>query len=266
VPDKREHRGPHPSDATLFANDKLPALREALADFSLLLSKGYADKSALKLVGDRFGLTQRQRLAVMRSACSDQQRQSRLARCVSVDELAGQTLAIDGYNLLITIEAALSGGLIFRGRDGCLRDLASIHGTYRKVEETIPALTLIGEFLAGIGIAGALWLLDSPVSNSGRLKTLIEELAREHHWPWHVRLSINPDAELRSQMAVDSSQFSASSNPPAASCDLPTDNCEPSVLVVTTDSVILDACPRWTNLAAGIITQQLPRTPVIDLA
>jgi hypothetical protein len=74
VPDKREHRGPHPSDATLFAADKAPALREALADFSLLLSKGYADKSALKLVGDRFGLTQRLRMAVMRSACSVAQR------------------------------------------------------------------------------------------------------------------------------------------------------------------------------------------------
>ncbi len=68
----------------------LPRLREAVADFSLLLTKGYAEKSALKLVGDRFSLTQRQRLAVMRSSCSDQQRQSRLERCVPVEALAGQ--------------------------------------------------------------------------------------------------------------------------------------------------------------------------------
>ena len=122
----------------------LPRLREALADFSLLLTKGYADKSALKLVGDRFSLTQRQRLAIMRAACSDQQRQSRLARRVPVEALAGQPIAIDGYNLLITIEAALSGGLIFIGRDGCFRDLASIHGTYRKVEETVPAVNSSG--------------------------------------------------------------------------------------------------------------------------
>lgn len=256
MPDKREHRGPHPADATLFASDKLPSLRAALADFSLLLSKGYADKSALKLVGDRFGLTQRQRLAVMRSACSDQQRQSRLARCVPVDELPGRALAIDGYNLLITIEAAMSGGLIFRGRDGCCRDLASIHGTYRKVEETVPALELIGEFLAEIGIAGALWLLDSPVSNSGRLKTLITDLAREHHWPWHVRLSINPDAELRSELTM-----------PVwwGLPHLTAGNQQPLPVVVTTDSVILDACPHWTNLAAGLLTQKLPQTPVTDL-
>jgi hypothetical protein len=30
--------------------------------------------------------------------------------------------------------------------------------------------------------------------------------------------------------------------------------------------VILDACPTWTNLAAEIIMQRLPYTPIIDLA
>jgi hypothetical protein len=266
VPDKREHRGPHPSDAVLFAPDRLASLRKALADFSLLLSKGYADKSALKLVGDRFALTQRQRLAIMRSACSDAQRQSRLSRRVEIDDLGGRPLAIDGYNLLITIEAALGGGLIFQGRDGCFRDLASIHGTYRKVDETIPSLERIGAFLAEIGIAGALWLLDSPVSNSGRLKTLITNLAQEHHWPWHVRLSINPDAELRGPLTVHSSQFSVPSKPSTDNCELPTGNCDLPPIVVTTDSVILDACGAWTNLAAEIITRRLPAAPVINLA
>lgn len=238
MPDTREHRGPHPADAELFAPAVLPRLREAVADFSLLLTKGYAEKSALKLVGDRFSLTQRQRLAVMRSSCSDQQRQSRLDRRVPVEALAGQPIAIDGYNLLITIEAALSGGLIFRGRDGCFRDLASIHGTYRKVEETVPAVRLIGEFLTEIRVASALWLLDSPVSNSGRLKSLIGQLAHESNWPWEIRLTISPDAEL--------SQI--------------------DTIVVSTDSVVLDACAQWTNLAAEIITRRLPASTVVDLS
>jgi hypothetical protein len=271
VPDKREHRGPHPDDRERFAPALLPRLREAVADFSLLLTKGYAGKSALKLVGDRFSLTQRQRLAVMRSSCSDQQRQSRLKRCVPIEALAGLPLAIDGYNLLITIEAALSAGLIFRGRDGCFRDLASIHGTYRKVEETVPAVRLIGKFLTEIGgprvegvgtpnaidrvwepfppsnrgqdardttVAEALWLLDSPVSNSGRLKTLLGQLARENGWPWEIRLTISPDAELSRMNAI----------------------------VVSTDSAILDACQKWTNLAAEIIMRRLSLTTVIDLS
>ena len=83
MPDKREHRGPHPSDAKLFAADKIPDIRDALTDYSLLLTKGYGDKGALKLVGDRFSLTERQRLAVMRSSCSDEQLDSRKKKEIS---------------------------------------------------------------------------------------------------------------------------------------------------------------------------------------
>ena len=180
MPDKRTHRGPHPDDRKLFAPEVITGLRTALADYSLLLTKGYAEKSALKLVGDKFTLTERQRLAVMRSACSDQQVESRNRHRIPIEELAGRGIAVDGYNVLITIEAAMSGGVIFRGRDGCLRDLASIHGTYRKVTETIPAVELIGRFLKEVHAGRVLWLLDRPVSNSGRLKTLIGELAQKN--------------------------------------------------------------------------------------
>jgi hypothetical protein len=238
MPDKRTHRGQHPADAKLFAPKAIADLQAGVADFSLLLTKGYADKSALKLVGDRFALTQRQRLAVMRSACSDQQLRSREQRRVSLAEPSTEPIAIDGYNLLITIEAAISGGVIFKGRDGCFRDLASIHGTYRKVTETVPAVELIGEYLTDIGVTRALWLLDSPVSNSGRLKTLIGELARQNGWDWGVRLALSPDAELK----------------------------ETELTVISSDSVVLDACTSWANLAAEIITKKLSSANVVDLS
>jgi len=238
MPDKRTHRGPHPADEKLFATGAVSSLRTALADFSLLLTKGYAEKSALKLAGDRFSLTERQRLAVMRSACSDQQLASRSNRRIEIQNLANQSIAIDGYNVLITIEAAMSGGVIFKGRDVCYRDLASIHGTYRKVTETIPALKLIGEFLQETGAGKALWLLDSPVSNSGRLKTLMGDLSGKNNWNWEIELLLSPDAELKKTDAV----------------------------VASSDSVVLDGCKRWVNLAAEIINQKLPLATVVDLA
>ena len=58
-------------------------------------------------------------------------------------DLAGQELWIDGFNLLILIESALAGGIILIGRDGCCRDLAGLHGTYRDVAETRTAAELI---------------------------------------------------------------------------------------------------------------------------
>ena len=238
MPDKRTHRGPHPADAKLFASAAIPGLQSALADFSLLLTKGYADKSALKLVGDRFSLTERQRTAIMRSACSDQQLASRRGREVKIADLIGRPAAIDGYNLLITIEAAMSGACVFKGRDGCFRDLASIHGTYRKVAETIPAVQLIGQFLKEHSVNDCLWLLDSPVSNSGRLKTLIGELAQKNNWDWNVELLLSPDAQL-----------------------IKTDS-----IAVSSDSVVLDGCKSWVNLVRVIIEEKLPKAHIVDLS
>ncbi|MHC4646135.1 MAG: DUF434 domain-containing protein [Planctomycetota bacterium] len=238
MPDKRTHRGQHPQDAKLFCAEVIGNLRSAAADFSLLLTKGYAEKSSLKLVGDRFSLTKRQRLAVMRSACSDRQLALRRGRRVSTEEVGGKELAIDGYNVLITIEAAMSGGVIMKGRDGCFRDLAGIHGTYRKVTETIPAVELIGSFLRGIGVSGARWLLDSPVSNSGRLKTLIGELGRHHKCNWRIDLLTSPDAEL-------------------ARTDL---------IVASSDSVVLDRCKSWVNLARAIIEERIGDFSLVDLS
>ncbi len=238
MPDKRTHRGPHPADAKLFAPAAIGNLAAALADYSLLRTKGYAEKSALKLVGDKFSLTERQRLAVMRSACSDQQLSSRRQCCLPIAALAGQSLTIDGYNVLITIEAAMSGAVVFKGRDSCFRDLASVHGTYRKVTETIPAVQLIGDFLKEIAVTEVLWLLDSPVSNSGRLKMLIGELARKSNWDWQIQLLLSPDAELIKTTAV----------------------------VATSDSVVLDGCKRWVNLARAIIEEKLPNVSLVDLS
>ncbi len=238
MPDKRTHRGAHPRDAALFAPEKIDAIRSAGADFSLLLGKGYADKSSLKLVGDRYNLTHRQRLAVMRSACSKQQFKSRKSKQIDTNRISGKRIVIDGYNLLITIEAALAKGIIILCQDGCYRDLASVHGTYRKVAETVPAIELIADFLDCTGPVNVLWLLDKPVSNSGRLRALIENMAKDNAWQWTVELVMSPDALL-----------------------IQTDE-----IVATSDSVILDSCRQWVNLAAEIITQKLPTTEVLDLS
>jgi hypothetical protein len=66
MPDERRHRGPHPADHELFAPPLLPALAQATAELSWLFQRGYGQTAALKLVGDQFGLRERQRLAVLR--------------------------------------------------------------------------------------------------------------------------------------------------------------------------------------------------------
>jgi hypothetical protein len=231
MPDSRRHRGPHPEDHKLFAASAIPNLRHAVADFSLLLTRGYATPSAVKLVGDRYSLTERQRTAVTRASCSDHALVIRKHREAKLSP--NEALFIDGYNILTTLETALSNGPVFACRDGCFRDMAGIHGTYRKVEETIPALQILSDFLNTHRLGPITIYLDSPVSNSGRLKALVQE-SNEN---WKVELVPNPDPLLAQSAHT----------------------------IVTADSVILDSCSRWVNLARAIVTERIPQAWIIDL-
>ncbi|MBI2824883.1 MAG: DUF434 domain-containing protein [Planctomycetia bacterium] len=236
MPDRRVHRGPHPSDGRIFGAEALPALRAAAHDLSWLLGRDYAEASSLKIVGDRYDLVARQRTALTRAVCSEQQRDRRRAHEVPLSTLRGQTVLVDGYNVLTTIEAALSGGAILACRDGAWRDMASMHGSYRKVAETRPALALVGGLLAEHEI-GSHWYLDSPVSNSGRLRTFMLDVSAATGWDWQIELVANPDAILRK------------AGEPVASAD----------------SAILDACERWVNLARSVVTAHVAEAWIVDL-
>ena len=107
MPDKRKHRGPHPSDHLLFSPKEIPKIKEAILDLSWLLSKGYSEKSALNLVGDRYQLKMRQRMAVLRCVSRRDAIAHRKSKEIAPLDLAGKNLSIDGFNLLITIESAV---------------------------------------------------------------------------------------------------------------------------------------------------------------
>lgn len=235
--DRRQHRGAHPRDRELFSPAHWPALQAAVEHLSWLLTRGYAEPSSLKLVGDRFRLTERQRLAVRRAACSDQQRAERRRKRQPLSAARGERLDLDGFNLLTTIEAALAGGVLLACRDGLLRDMASMHGSYRKVEETRPALERMGQALAPVAPAEVVWWLDEPVSNSGRLARILAEVAADHGWPWRSEVIADPDRVL-------------SRSP---------------VCVATADSVILDRCTRWCDVTSAVV-QGVPGVWIVPLS
>lgn len=237
-PDRRRHRGAHPSDEHLFAAESLDVLRTATSELSWLLGRGYQSKSALKLVGDRHSLRERQRFAVARASCPDESRAVRLAREVNAPKVEGAELIVDGFNLVITLEAALGGGVLVLCRDRCVRDLSSVHGSYRTVEETERAVTLAGEALSSLRPASVLWLFDSPVSNSGRLAERVRAIANARAWPWEVRAELNPDRTI-----VNSER-----------------------LAVTSDSNVLDGVALWLNLARLIVERQVPHAWLVDLS
>lgn len=237
MPDSRTSRGPHPKDAACFAPAVLPMLRAAADDLCWLLSRGYPPEASLKLAGDRYRLRDRQRNALQRVVASAASLERRARGRIELEAADAGGLVVDGYNVLLTVEAALSGGLVLVGRDGAMRDLTAMSGHYRKVRQTRDALAAIGASLTGAGCPRARWLLDRPVSNSGRLRALVLDVAQDAGWRWEVELCESTDPAL--------------SEAP-----------EP---VATADSAILDRCSRWVNLARRVVEEHAPLAWVVEL-
>lgn len=231
----KRNRGKQSNDDKLFDSKWHSIFTEAVNDFCFLLSRGYAENSVLQIVGNRYKLNKRQRKAVLGISCSDQDILVRQQSSCNITSLQNQSLEIDGFNLLILLESALSGGYIFKGRDGTYRDISSVHGTYKRVQKTEEAILLVGNILKDLGVKSVKWFFDQPVSNSGRLKVMLLELSQTHQFNWSVDLVYDPDKEL-----IKSNQ-----------------------IVVSSDAWILNEATRWFNLSAHLIENHLESPNVI---
>lgn len=222
-------------DSENFGEKSLDILGSACADLYFLLNRGYDDESALVFVGNRYRLLRRQREAVKRAVLPLE----KIARHESrrwKGSLKGKRLAIDGFNIIITLEAALSKETtLVRCMDGVIRDLCGLHGSYSIIADTAGVLDWLGEYLSEKEIAGAAFYLDRQVSNSGRLREKILSVMAENGVAAEAELSLNPDSVLRGMEYV-----------------------------VTGDRVILEHCQSWVNLAADMIAEKLPGRRIVD--
>lgn len=229
------NRGKQPNDDELFAPKWHPILTEAVNDLCFLLSRGYADNSALQIVGNRYKLNKRQRNALLRISSSDQENKVRQGSSCQVADLENRLVEIDGFNLLIFLENAFSGAYIFKSRDGTYRDISSVHGSYKRVRKTENAILLVGKVLKEMKVQAVRWYFDQPVSNSGRLKTRLLEISRIHQFNWEVELVFDPDKVLAKSEAI----------------------------VVSADGWILEHAQTWFNLNAFLLENHLPEANVI---
>ena len=232
MPHAQRHRGAHPEDERLFADKVLPRLRAAATEITYLLSRGYPPDPALTFVCGHYQLDARQRIAVRRCVCSEAQRTGRARRLLPLPQAAGGPVVIDGFNLIITLEVALSGGVLLLGADGALRDLAGLRGSYHPVAETEAALALLGRGLGTLAVPAVRILLDAPVANSGRLRARILAHAATWSLPVEVELLADVDGALTG-----------------------------AARVVSSDAAVLDACASWLNLAPWLVAQVAGERP-----
>lgn len=216
-------RGYSPNDEIEFGTLALEKLEKASNDLSYLLNQGYDVKGASTFIGNHYLLSERQRLALVRSVSSkewlrirDEKRKEHLE--------SGSTVNIDGFNTIITLEVALSGSVLLKCMDGTIRDLGGLRGTYRIIDKTDIAIKLLGEAFEESKIRKAVFYLDAPVSNSGRLKQRIIELLSKFSFEVHVEVINHVDTVLEGL-----------------------DN------VISSDAIILNKCISWINLNQKII-------------
>ena len=93
---------------------------------------------------------------------------------------------------------SMGGGLLLGCCDGCIRDIASIHGTYRQVHETQQTIELIGDVLQSFTPKSVLWLFDKPVSNMAGLRDGSGYIAEAHRWNWQADVVDNKRLNLAS--------------------------------------------------------------------
>ncbi|MDI9218455.1 DUF5616 domain-containing protein [Clostridium tertium] len=135
----------------------------------------------------------------------------------------------------MTLEVALCNSLIIKSMDETIRDLAGLRGTYSVIDKTEVAIKLIGEFLLKHKIEKAIFYLDEPVSNSGRLKMKILEVLEGLELQIEVWNIDNVDSVLKSKENV-----------------------------VSSDAIILDNCISWINLNMYIIQEKISNKNCID--
>ncbi len=220
---KTTRRGYVTRDEKEFGDEYRFKLHKAGEELLFLINRGYNIKGASTFIGNHYLLSERQRLALVRGISRSEDVRNRKSKEVT-DSLSGKTVNIDGFNTIITLEVALSSSLIIKSMDGTIRDLAGLRGTYSLIDKTDIAIKLIGERLGEYKVNEAIFYLDKPVSNSGRLKMRILELLENMQFEVEVETINNVDSVLETKENV-----------------------------VSSDAIIIDKCKSWINMNRYII-------------
>ncbi len=221
-------RGYVPEDEIQFSGRQLELLQKAADEVQFLLDQGYNIKPVTTFVGNHYMFSERQRLALARSVSAKEYVQTRISKELLQNGkgMIPKLVHIDGFNTIITLEVVLSGSPILYCRDGVIRDLAGLRGTYRIIDKSQEAVELLLGQLESLNISDAVFYLDAPVSNSGRLSELIRQCAKGYSIS--VQTQIIPDVDrVLEQMEG----------------------------VISGDAIIINRCKSWLNVVSTIVEQ-----------
>ncbi len=159
-------------------------MSQAAEEYLWILSNGYPQNAALKLVGDKFMLPRDMRQVLYRGVISDKLAEIRRKKIANIEK--GDLVLIDTYNVLFTVNNYLLGRPLFISNDGMLRDAGEMRGRIINKPQFTRSISLMLEVLQMWPGATYVHYLDEPVSHSGRLSI---ELSKDM-----VQMGIEGDA------------------------------------------------------------------------
>ncbi len=212
-------------------------LLPASCDFRFLLERGYPRDSALKFVGDHYQLHIQERDILLRGVFSKKISLKRQKKCLSPIELKDTHLAIDGYNILITLESALKGRLLILADDGFIRDISRVFRSFRPTKLTKDTCWLIFRFLKEVSIKKVSFYLDKPFSKSGELALKINRWLKEYELTGQAFTVFSPEAILKTHHGP----------------------------VATADSIVLDKAKSLFDLAGYLIIHYIKDKNILRL-
>jgi hypothetical protein len=210
-------------------HESVPQNWDAAVDFRYLLNQGYPREASLSLVGNRYDLPRAARQILHRGVFADAIAQARRAKLTPLSALAGQPLALDGHNVLITLESALQGRVLLMADDGFIRDIAQLSRAYRDSPATRQALTLLAAYLGRHHPGPLTILFDAPMKKSGELAEQTRQIFAARGINADTRAVPVPERELLTFAGA----------------------------VATSDTHLIDAQDLIVDLAGEIIRQEL---------
>ena len=203
-------------------------LKIAADDLQYLLNRGYNKKSAIKLVGDRYILNKNERHILFRAVFSDIEIKNRNKKSVTQDQLKDRILAIDGFNILITIENMLKNNLLIIASDGFFRDISNISKRYKITNDTDLVVNLVFTKLATLAPKFIYFFFDKPISKSGELAASINKKFSDFKLKGIAKAVNSPDHEIL----------------------------KTGEIIISADSLLLDKGNEIFDLAGSIIKEQ----------
>lgn len=171
------------------------------ADVRYLLDRGYPQKGAVGFVSAHYRLDEESRYLLSRIVLSHEVSEKRRAKFLPCDRIEGNSIIIDGYNIIIGLESILDKKA-YLCDDSVIRDIKCVSRNYKVSENTETAIELILQFLKENNPSYVCFLLDSQISKSGLLAGALREKISDFGLKGDARTSKHVDYDLKSSKYI----------------------------------------------------------------